>query len=221
MSKQQLFLDVECYPNYFLALFRTADGKSKAFEAYDGQPLDTAGLERYLTHPSFEIVTFNGNGYDIPILTYALDTPDPASLFRRTEDIIVGNLTPWAFYKQFGIQPPAVDHIDLIEVAPGDGSLKQYAGRIHSKKIQDLPYEPNHILTESQMSEVALYCDNDLDVLEDLWNALQPQIEQRVALSERYGIDVRSKINEQLAEAILKLQCEKVCQCQTTGQACE
>ena len=208
--KQQLFLDVECYPNYFLALFRTADGKSKAFEAYDGQPLDTAGLERYLTHPSFEIVTFNGNGYDIPILTYALDTPGPASLFRRTEDIIVNDIKPWNFYKMFGIQPPSVDHIDLIEVAPGKASLKIYGGRMHTSRLQDLPFPPGTVLTPEQMPVVKSYCYNDLAVTIELANALRGQIDLRRTMSKEYGVDLRSKSDAQIAEAVLKAETQKI-----------
>lgn len=210
MLKQQLFLDVECYPNYFLALFRTRDGKSKAFEAYEGLPLDTAGLERYLTHSAFELVTFNGNSYDIPILTYALDTPDTAALFRRTEDIIVNNITPWNFYKMFGLQPPKVDHVDLIEVAPGKASLKIYMGRMHCKRMQDLPYEPGTYLTRAQMCEVKLYCYNDLAGTIELADTLKGQVDLRRTMSAEYGVDLRSKSDAQIAEAVLKAETQKL-----------
>ncbi|MGI4260822.1 hypothetical protein ACR2VJ_27395, partial [Klebsiella pneumoniae] len=44
--------------------------------------------------------------------------------------------------------------------------------------------------------------------LEDLWGELQPQIHQREALSKRYGMDLRSKSDPQIAETVLKKRCE-------------
>lgn len=207
---KQLFLDVECYPNYFLALFRDAEGGSKAFELYDDHPLDVVGLERYLTHPKLEIVTFNGNGYDIPILTYALDTPNPMSLHRRTEDIIVNNLRPWDFYKRYGIKPPVINHVDLIEVAPGMASLKIYGGRMHTKRLQDLPVEVGTMLTPSQRVDVKDYCYNDLAVTIELAAMLKGQVDLRRAMSGEYGVDLRSKSDAQIAEAVLKAETQKL-----------
>ena len=53
------------------------------------------------------------------------------------------------------------------------------------------------------------YCGNDLTVLEALYNALAPQIQQRIELSKRYGMDLRSKSDAQLAEAVLRRRCEQ------------
>lgn len=201
------FFDTECFPNFWLLKFRPIGEQSLSFSILAGQRFsDQQIAEIRALFDTHTVISFNGINYDVAMITGALCGYTPEQLKDINDRMIVHKVRYW----DLGLprwQP--YDHIDLIEVAPGDGSLKQYAGRIHSKKIQDLPYEPDHILTESQMSEVALYCDNDLDVLEDLWNALQPQIEQRVALSERYGIDLRSKSDAQLAETLIKALCEK------------
>ena len=200
------FFDTECYPNYWLLKFRPIGEQSLSYSIRAGRRFSEQQIvEIRALFDTHTVISFNGINYDVAMITGALSGYTPEQLKVINDRMIVEKVRYW----DLGLprwQP--YDHIDLIEVAPGDGSLKQYAGRSHSKKIQDLPYEPNHILTESQMSEVALYCDNDLDVLEDLWNALQPQIEQRVALSERYGIDLRSKSDAQLAETVLKSRCE-------------
>lgn len=206
MLKLAVF-DTECYPNYWLLKFRPICEQSLSFSIHAGRRFsDQQIAEIRALFDTHTVISFNGINYDVAMITGALCGYTPEQLKDINDRMIVHKVRYW----DLGLprwQP--YDHIDLIEVAPGDGSLKQYAGRIHSKKIQDLPYEPNHILTELQMTEVALYCDNDLDVLEDLWNALQPQIEQRVALSERYGIDLRSKSDAQLAETLIKALCEK------------
>ena len=102
-----------------------------------------------------------------------------------------------------------VDHIDIKEVCPGDGSLKQYGGRTHAKKLQDLPYDPFHFLSPDEIVVVDLYCENDLDLLEHIFDNLAPQLRQREALGKKYGLDLRSKSDAQVAEAVIKRRCEQ------------
>lgn len=204
---QVALFDTECYPNYWLLKFRPIGQPIVTLKLLAGQSFSEPSLQliRYL-FASYTVISFNGINYDVAMITGALIGYTPEQLKILNDRIIIDGIRHW----QLGLSEwKPNDHIDLMEVAPGAGSLKQYAGRIHSKKIQDLPYEPDHILSDSEIAEVELYCENDLDVLEDLWNALQPQIEQRIALSERYGIDLRSKSDAQLAETVLKHRCEQ------------
>jgi len=206
----QLFLDVESFPDYFLALFVDAEGRSKAFEHYEGHPLDTAGLERYLTHPKLEIVTFNGTTYDLPICALALTGADPATLFKATTRIITENLRPWDFYRAYGVPEPDVNHVDLIEVAPGMVSLKIYGGRLHCQKLQDLPLPPGSSVPPDQREVVKRYCRNDLEVTMQLAQALKGQIDLRRTMSTTYGVDLRSKSDAQIAEAVLRAEVYKL-----------
>lgn len=202
-SKVVAFYDTEAYPNFWLLRFRLSTGIEFSFTA----PLSLGDRQRidYLFR-TFTTVSFNGNGYDIPMISGALLGYDCEELKQVNNRIIVEQIKPW----ELGLPEwRPHDHIDVMETAPGTGSLKQYAARIHCKRIQDLPYPPDKVLTEDQKRDVFDYCGNDLTVLADLYYALQPQIEQRVALGARYGIDLRSKSDAQVAEAILKLRCEK------------
>jgi hypothetical protein len=207
---KQLFLDVECYPNYFLALFVDQDGRAKAFEQCEGKPLDTKGLASYLTHPKLEIVTFNGNTYDIPICTLAMAGSTCERLFAATKRIIEQDMRPWDFYRAYTLIEPEINHVDLIEVAPGMVSLKIYGGRMHTKRLQDLPYEPGTVLTPEQMLEVKKYCRNDLMVTVELAYKLKDQIDLRRVMSKEYGVDLRSKSDAQIAEAVLKAETMKI-----------
>lgn len=202
------FYDTECYPNYWLLKFRTETGVTFTFELRDDQRFDDATVQQIaMLFRLYTVVSFNGIYYDVPMIISALSGFSARQLKIQNDRIIVEKLKPW----QLGLpewQP--ADHIDIIEVAPGAGSQKQYAGRIHCKKMQDLPYDPSTVLTEAQIEEVARYCENDLDVLESLFNALAPQIQLRQDLSARYGIDLRSKSDAQVAETILKYRCEQI-----------
>lgn len=218
---KQLFLDVECYPNYFLAMFVDAEGNSKSFEKYDGVDMDYVGLLKYLTHPKLEIVTFNGNAYDIPICSLAVTGASCEALFSATKKIIEQDMRPWDFYRAFQVPALETNHVDLIEVAPGMVSLKIYGGRMHTKKLQDLPVEPGSMLTPEQMVGVKTYCRNDLQVTIELAAKLKKQIDLRRVMSQEYGVDLRSKSDAQIAEAVLKAETQKITKREVKRQGIE
>ena len=205
--KTTLAMDIECYRNYFLVMFRKVDGDVvRYYEMFDGQKLNIMEIKRILRE--FRVVTFNGNSYDMCILMLALTGVDCAKLKEASDAIIVGQLRNWQFEQQFNVKVPTyVDHIDLIEVAFGQGSLKLYAGRLHSKRLQDLPIEPSAVITVEQRAELRDYCGNsDLVATIDLFNHLAPQIKLREQMTQDYGVDLRSKSDAQIAEAVLKKQ---------------
>ena len=191
--KTTLAMDIECYADYFLVMFRRVDtGATRQYEMFDGQRLDAEEIRRIMC--TYRVVTFNGNNYDLPMLAYALTGVSCAKLKEASVTIIVGQMKGWQFEQQMGIKVPREwDHIDLIEVAFGQGSLKLYGGRLHSQKLQDLPIEPSARISPAQRAELAAYCGNDLQTTIDLWNHLRPQIELRERMSAENGLDLRSK----------------------------
>lgn len=199
--------DTECFPNYWLLKLRPKGGPVYSFRIRAGQRFTDVDIGRMrLLFEAYTAVSFNGRGYDVPMITAALMGYTVEQLKWLNDRIIVERVKPW----ELGLPDWApADHIDVMEVAPGAGSQKQYAGRIHCKTMCDLPYEPDRFLTEPEIVEVDSYCENDLDVLEALFDALQPQIHQRETLGKRYGIDLRSKSDAQVAEAVLKRRCEQ------------
>jgi hypothetical protein len=204
----QLIVDVECYPNYFLVLFRRPDGKCRAFEKFHGCNLDRAALAEVMLAPDVELVSFNGNSYDILMCRLAMAGAPCDELKDASDDIIVNSLRSWQFYRKYEIKEIPFNHVDLIEVAPGQVGLKIYGGRLHCKKLQDLPYPPDTVLTREQMIEVREYCKNDLVVTEELRGFLSEQVDLRRRMSEQYGVDLRSKSDAQIAEAVLKAEYE-------------
>ncbi len=210
MSKITLVMDIECYVGYFLVMFRRVDtGATRQYEMFDGQRLDTEGIRRIMR--TYRVVTFNGNNYDLPMLAYALTGVSCAKLKEASDTIIVAQMKGWQFEQHSNVRVPREwDHIDLIEVAFGQGSLKLYGGRLHSKKLQDLPIEPSARISPTQRAELAAYCANDLQITIDLWNHLRPQIELRERMSSEYGDDLRSKSDAQIAEAVIRKQASSI-----------
>lgn len=208
-KKLTLVLDTECYQNYFLVAFKSLeDGLLATFEMFDGHPLDCPSVLNILS--KHRLITFNGIGYDLPMLALALRGEKCSALKRASDAIIVGGLKPWEFYDQYNLTRPEFDHIDLIEVAFGQGSLKLYGGRLHSRKLQDLPIDPDALILPYQRQWLCSYCENDLDTTHDLFSSLQSQIELRERMTEQYGIDLRSKSDAQIAEAVIRQEVAKL-----------
>jgi hypothetical protein len=225
--KHTLVLDIECYRDYFLVGFTRVDtGAVRDYEMFEFQALDHATIVSILKN--YRIVTFNGNNYDMPILMLALQLAGEVSrgditaleacqrLKEASDRIIEEQMRSWQFENYYGVKVPGyVDHIDLIEAVPGvQIGLKLYGARLHSKKLQDLPIEPDASISPEQRPVLVLYCRNDRLVTIDLWNkARDPKddiIETRELVGREFAMDLRSKSDAQMAEAVIKARIQKM-----------
>jgi hypothetical protein len=152
---------------------------------------------------SFATFGFNSNAYDMPILALAIAGANAEQLWGATQQLIIYNVWPWQLLKACKVKQPDCDHVDLIEVAPLSATLKTYGGRLHSKRMQDLPFVAGTMLTWQQAAIVRCYNGNDNDTTIDLRNGLLEQLKLRESLSLQYGLDLRSKSDAQIAEAII------------------
>lgn len=196
--------DVECYKDFWCCLFDPPlPGTTGDYQLFEGHPLDIKGLHQILTLST--LITFNGNNYDLPQIALAMAGATNEQLKWGSSMIIEQNLKPWDFYREWNIQEPRwIDTIDMIEVAAGQASLKIYGGKMHSKRVQDLPI--HHEASIGLFDRVLLreYCRNDLQTTWDLRRQFDAQIKLRKDMTAEYGIDLRSKSDAQIAEAVMK-----------------
>lgn len=204
--KDVLACDIECYHGYFFIGFRrVSDGKTVGFEKSDRSELDIPRIRQLMMRAT--IVTFNGMGYDVPMIFYALSGASNAQLKKASDGIIKGGVRWWKVEEYLGVRiPRGCDHIDLIEPQPNAfASLKILKGRLHDDRMQDLPYEPDHRPTHAEMDKLNDYCLNsDLPGTVKLYKALRDPLELREKLGAEYGEDFRSKSDPQIGEAIVK-----------------
>lgn len=207
VTRPEAQLDIECFHNWFLVgITDSTTGVEWDYQMTTGGQLDIASITALLQH--YTIVTFNGNNYDVPMLMLALQGADCATLKAANDDIICNGLKPWAFFKKYRCYPPDwFDHIDVSEPTPGVRvSLKQYACRMHSELVQDTPVDFNLPLPLHQAVEEILYCRNDRKVTAEIRELIDERIKVRIRMSERYGVDLRSKSDAQMAEAMVKAE---------------
>lgn len=200
--------DVECYSNYFSVAFLN-NNKYLYFELSPRSSINLPKLDWVIKNKL--VVGFNSNEYDIPMITLALAGLSTHSLKEASDMIIKQGLRSEEVLKHFKVKPiKNLNHIDLINVAPLDGSLKIYSGRIHCKTMQDLPFHPDSVLTDIKMDFVKSYLINDLTNTFELMNELAPDISLRVEMSGQYGIDLRSKSDAQIAESVIGYRLKKI-----------
>lgn len=150
-------------------------------------------------------ISFNGLHFDQPILSAAICGKHPLVLKQMAKALIEDGQRSWEMSTLFNYDTVKFDHIDLMEVSPGVRiSLKTFAGRMGYPSMVDMPFHHDTDLTPDQYYIVDDYCDNDLGVTEALFNELRSEIELRTEMSLEHGIDLRSKSDAQVAEAILK-----------------
>lgn len=201
------FYDTECYPNYWLLKFRVMGGSTYTYSIVGEQQFTQRQLGEMLwLFSNYRVVSFNGHGYDVPMLRGVFAGMGCADLKMLNDKLIVERIMPWNL--GLGEWAPT-DHIDIMKVCPGKGSQNQFAGRIHYKVMQDLPYDPAEALTEAGLAAIEGKCEADLGKLEALFHVLAPQLKQREHLGARYGLDLRSKSDPQVAEAVLRKRCEQ------------
>lgn len=210
-DRPECVMDSECYVNYWSIGFKTLDGRKRVFELFDGNPLDRQGIATIFRN--WRVYGFNSTKYDLPMIMLAMSGASNGELKQFSDDLIQSGLPHWTLMNRKNLTvPDYIDHIDLMNVSPGAAqmlSLKMYAGRLHSRKMQELPIEIDEHIGPTERQIIRDYHINDLDVTLDLKNDLKAQLELRALMSDEYGVDLRSKSDAQIAEAVIKHELEK------------
>lgn len=194
--------DIECYVNYFLIAFsHIASGKILTFELYDGQELNKPMMQWVMDNAC--IVGFNSKSYDMPMAAFALAGWATKDLKAASDDMIQQGIRPADIMRKWKVKKLISNHIDLIEVAPLRASLKIYSGRIHTRRMQDLPFHPGAELSPEQRDVTRWYCLNDLRGTAELRENLLEQLHLRDVMNKEYGTDLRSLSDAQIAENII------------------
>lgn len=206
-TNDRFIFDTECYVNYWCIVFRSiTTGKALVFEKNEWNVgLDTTGRLRWILD-NITLVSFNGINYDAPMLALSLDGVECDALKQASDDLIVNGFRGYQVLARHNVAPLALDHIDLIEVAPIRRSLKAYGSSMHVPRMQDLPFHPNVVLTPNQIKIVRWYCVNDTTSTCFLHEVLKNAIDLRYTLSNENHEDLRSKSDAQIAEGIIGIE---------------
>jgi len=212
--KKLICLDIEVLNNYFLVAIKgLQSGKLLTMDMYGGHNRLTKEQRKKLHTMLTKYTSFGFNSikYDMPLINYALTGASCGEIYQASKAIIEQNQPDWMTYRKLEIEPRPYDHFDVAEPSPAVMiSLKNYGTRIGSPKLQDFYLNPHHPITKQQIQPLKDYCENDLDVTTDLYNAISDRIVLRIAMGEEYGLDLRSKSDAQIAETVIASELNKV-----------
>lgn len=201
-STRELYFDIECFANFFCIGFMSKQtGRVLSFAMSEHEQLDAMRVKFIVEN--FTIKGFNSYQYDLPILTFALQGYSCSQLKSLSDEIIVNGTNPSDLLRSHKLRRIKCDHVDLFEVCPLFNGLKTYGGRIHVPRMQDLPFNAHTVLSYEQMQIVRWYNVNDLVQTWALDHTLVEQQRLRATISAEIGIDVRSKSDAQIAEAVI------------------
>jgi hypothetical protein len=212
MSRTHLILDTELLGNSSSGIEPVFLIKAKVHETGEWFTFwmhkrgHMAKFKKLLLEGGHTVVTFNGENFDRPLIAAALAGHDGYDLKTIAQAIIDERMVSWQTYREFDLEFLEYDHIDIMGVPPGVMlSLKTYEGRMHWHNLQDMPYPHDYVLkTPKEFKTVEQYCENDVLSTEALFETVKKDIDLRIELGERYELDLRSKSDAQVAEAILK-----------------
>ena len=193
--------DTETMPNRTLICAKNVD-TGEWFDLWRHEDRAPARLKRFLTQPGATFVGFNSKSFDSLIVAAFCAGRTELEIKRIADDIITNNVPPWILARKFALIDVFTDHIDLIEVAPSFVGLKAYGARMHMPRLQEMPLAHDAFLKPEQEPLLLEYCHNDVDTTLELLSQLEKEVILRVEMSRRYGVDMRSKSDAQMAEQV-------------------
>ena len=196
--------DSEILPSHYLFKARRLSDR-KVITLWGHIPAHMERLGALLRNPGLLWIGFNSNDFDIPLAIAAAGGRTVPELKEMANDLIENRKPQWMAMRDYGLEfPDNLQTVDLIEVAPGVMvSLKLYGARMGSPSLVDMPFHHDEWLNDEQAKVLDAYCQNDLDETERLYNKVKPRLDLREKMSERYGINLMSKSDAQMAETII------------------
>ena len=204
-----LFFDIEIYPNYFLMVCYDPYKKEHIiFQLWDinNQILinDLPKLLKFLDiEKNTHFCGYNSLGYDMNILTAIVKEKfTTTKQIKEFNDFLI--CSEWSIYREGDLCNKTLDLMLVNNYGPRSAkstSLKKLEFNLRKKKIQDLPYHFNDILTtETQIADVIKYCKYDVEVTVDIFNLSKDLINMRIEFGNEQKLDVLNSPEPDLAK---------------------
>ena len=193
MNKEIFIYDLETYPNFFLAVFKSIKtGEYQYYEISDRRN-ETYKLNKFLYNNVKGLIGFNNLNFDYPVLhNTILKTNNPYTakiIYSEVEKIINSK------YSSIWENQIKIPQLDLYKIWHYDNknkstSLKWLEFAMRLPNVEDLPYKPGTILTFEQMDEIISYCKNDIDATEQFYKKSSKHIEIRKFYTNLEGMNL-------------------------------
>ncbi len=204
-----LFFDIEVFPNYFLlVVYDPYEKKYNTFQLWEIDNVvvsnDIFKLLKFLKdEKDTYFCGYNSLGYDMQILTEIVNKNlISITKIKEFNDLLIES--EWPIYREEQLCNKTLDLMLVNNYGPRSAkstSLKKLEFNLRKKKIQDLPYHFNDILTkEDQINEVIKYCKYDVEVTKDIFSLSKELINMRIEFGKEQKLDVLNSPEPDLAK---------------------
>ncbi len=181
--------DIEVYPNYNLFIFKNLETKNIVAFQHNESLNELPQLENFLSQKDLVLIGFNNFRYDDTILrflgyfNYKCSTQD---IYNLSKYLIEGQINPIfrAKFSDFNNAKYYLPFLTLDLMQFQKGNLKSLGVSMGHKKLQELPFNPDKILTMVEQEAVLNYCENDIEITEKLYFEVKPKLDAREVLNK-------------------------------------
>lgn len=208
--------DIECWSNFFCVTFKEVNTKEILYFEISPWRCDVNNLVSFIQNNKKWFIGYNNHYYDNQLLNYIsknswdlilmqnITSFTNTDLYNLSQDIIKNDSREYKYNLPFR-------SLDLMRVGNTfQKSLKLVGCNLQHPKLQDLPYEWNHVVTEDEVSTIKLYNLNDVEITEKLYNTLLPQIKLRKEISQMYNVNVMDESDSGIANKLLEKEYSKL-----------
>lgn len=205
MEKQLFIYDLETYPNFFLAVFKSIDTKEYYYFEISDRKSEQISIKKFLSERVKGLIGFNNLNFDYPVLHNTLLKSNklltPQEIYKEVEVIINSQ------YSSVWDNQIKIPQLDLYRIWHYDNknkstSLKWLEFAMRLPNVEDLPYKPGTVLTSEQMDHIIEYCKNDIEATEMFYYKSLKHIEIRKFYTNLEGINLISASEIKMSKQI-------------------
>jgi len=198
--------DVEIFPNFFSIVLWDIKGEEKLEYYIYKDHNDIDDICDLFNQKGYWFVGFNSTGYDDVIMESILSSEKryrhisskqiTSEIFECSKEIIESDKT---YYTK-----NLFNSFDLMRVGNINKSLKLVGVNLKHDKIQDLPFEFDHVVQDNEVEDILSYNHNDVEITYKLYHDLRDEIKLRQDLTKKYGQNLMDYPDSGIANRILE-----------------
>lgn len=209
--------DLETLSNCFIACFEDyKTEETKVFVVHDlrNEFKEFVEYVNYIKQRKGWLISFNGLGFDSPILEFISQYYDEwkeksgseiANIIYKFGQKTISNQDELPEYPEWKL---STNNIDVFKLNHWDNpakrsSLKWIQYSMDWKTIQDMPLKHNTIITTiDEINMIIGYCLNDVKSTKQIMNLSKEQINLRKSLTSEYGINLFSASEPRISKEL-------------------